>query len=178
MDWKKDQDASVGWLECLCALVWWLALRSSEPSHSPEMVWGWWWQGLILLRGWRGVCPIDYILDSDKWAVFHTGFGLPWQQMKPPHGSICKYFGCVFFIVAGLNISAPPPLLRDWVIKGLGMYSCVYATWHIKDLVTLIEKRRGLSPGGRFPPSFIHQVFIITELNKLYNRMFSPWRWP
>ena len=32
----------------------------------------------------------------------------------------------------------------------------------------LIEKRRGLSPGGRFPPtSFIHQVIIITGLNKL-----------
>ena len=42
----------------------------------------------------------------------------------------------------------------------------------------LIEKRRGLSPGGRFPPSFIHLVIIITGLNKLYNCMFSPWRWP
>ena len=46
-------------------------------------------------------------------------------------------------------------------------------TGHIKDPVPLIEKRRGLSPGGRFPPSFIHQV-IITGLNKLYNCMFSP----
>ena len=44
--------------------------------------------------------------------------------------------------------------------------------------VPLIEKRRGLSPGGRFPSSFIHQVVIITGLNKLYNRIFSPWRWP
>ena len=42
----------------------------------------------------------------------------------------------------------------------------------------LIEKRRGLSPGGRFPPSFIHQVIIIAGLNTLYNCMFSPWRWP
>ena len=73
-----------------------------------------------------------------------------------------------------MNISAFPPVLRDWVIKGLGMYSRVYATGHIKDPVPLIEKRRGLSPGGRFPPSFIHQVVIITGLNKLYNRMFSP----
>ena len=40
--------------------------------------------------------------------------------------------------------------------------------------VPLIDKRRGLSPGGRFPPSFIHQVIIITGLNKLYNCMFSP----
>ena len=31
----------------------------------------------------------------------------------------------------------------------------------------LVEKSRGLSPGGRFPPSFIHQVIIITGLNKL-----------
>ena len=30
------------------------------------------------------------------------------------------------------------------------------------------------SPGGRFPPSFIHQVIIITGLNKLYDCMFSP----
>ena len=55
-----------------------------------------------------------------------------------------------------------PPVLRDWVI----------ATGHIKDPMPLIEKRRGLSPGGRFPPSFIHQVIIITGLNKLYNCMF------
>ena len=74
----------------------------------------------------------------------------------------------------GAEHFGPPPVLRDWVFKGLGMYSCVYATGHIKDPVPLIEKRRGLSPGGRFPPSFIHQVIIITGLNKLYNRMFSP----
>ena len=51
------------------------------------------------------------------------------------------------------------------------MSSLVYATGHIKDPVPLIEKRRGLSPGGQFPPSFIHLV-IITGLNKLF-RMFS-----
>ena len=33
--------------------------------------------------------------------------------------------------------------------------------------VELIEKRRGLSPSGRVPPSCIHQVIIITGLNKL-----------
>ena len=75
---------------------------------------------------------------------------------------------------AELNISAFPLELRNWVIKGLGMSSLVYATGHIKDPVPLIGKRRGLSPGGRFPPSFIHQVIIITGLNKLYNCMFSP----
>ena len=73
-----------------------------------------------------------------------------------------------------LNISSFPPVLRDWEIKGLGMSSLVYATGHIKDRMPLIEKRRGLSPGGRFPPSFIHLVIIITGLNKLYNCMFSP----
>ena len=74
----------------------------------------------------------------------------------------------------GLNISPPPPVLRDWVIKCLGVYSRVYATGHIKYPVPLIEKRRGLSLGGLFPSSFIHQVIIITGLNKLYNCMFSP----
>ena len=60
-----------------------------------------------------------------------------------------------------------PPVLRDWLREGPGMSSLVYATGHIKDPVPLIEKRRGLSPSGRFPPSFIHQVIIITGLNKL-----------
>ena len=60
-----------------------------------------------------------------------------------------------------------PPVLRDWVIKGFGMSSLVNATGHIKDPVPLVEKSRGLSPGGWFPPSFIHQVIIITGLNKL-----------
>ena len=64
------------------------------------------------------------------------------------------------------------PCLCDWVTKDLGMSSLVYATGHIKDPVPLIAKRRGLSPGGRFPPSFIHQVIIITGLNKLSNCMF------
>ena len=70
---------------------------------------------------------------------------------------------------AELNISASPPVLRDWVTKDLGMSSLVYATGLIKDPVPLIAKRRGL-----FPPTFIHQVIIITGLNKLYNCMFSP----
>ena len=65
-----------------------------------------------------------------------------------------------------LNISAfPLAVLRDWVIKGLGVSSRVRATGHIKDPVSLIEKRRGLSLGGQFPPSFIHQVIIITGLS-------------
>ena len=71
--------------------------------------------------------------------------------------------------LAELNISAFPPVLRNWVIKGLGMSSRVCATGHIKDPGPLIEKRGGLSPGGRFPPGFIHRVMIITGLNKLHN---------
>ena len=47
-------------------------------------------------------------------------------------------------------------------------------TGHIKHPMPLIKKRRGLSPGGRFPPSFIHQVIIITELKKLYDCMSHP----
>ena len=45
---------------------------------------------------------------------------------------------------------------------------------HIKDPVPLIEKGRVSCPGGTCPPSLIHQVIIITGLNKLYNCMFSP----
>ena len=59
-----------------------------------------------------------------------------------------------------------PPVPHDWVNKGLGMSSHVCATGHIKDPVPLIEKRRGLSPGGWFLPNFM-QVITITGLNKL-----------
>ena len=34
---------------------------------------------------------------------------------------------------------------------------CPVATGHIKDSVPLVERSRALCPGGRFPPSFIHQ---------------------
>ena len=56
-----------------------------------------------------------------------------------------------------------PPVVRDWVNKGLGMSTCVCVTGHMKDPVLRIEKSRGLPPGGRFPLSFI-QVIIITGL--------------
>ena len=109
------------------------------------------------------------------------GYVILWGSRDGSVGSVfdCEPMCCWFessrgFLVSSFrNISVSPPGLRDWVINGLGMYSSVYATGHIKDPVPLIEKRRGLSPGGRFPPSFIHQVIIITGLNKLYNRMFS-----
>ena len=53
------------------------------------------------------------------------------------------------------------------------MSSRVCATGHIKDPVPLIAKRRGLSPGGRFPPSCIHQVIIITGLTKLQSHVLA-----
>ena len=120
-------------------------------THTCMAPWGWplfRTRGYVILRGSR---------DGSVGSAFD-----------------CEPMCCRF--ESSLNISVPP-VLRDWVIKGLGMYSRACATGHIKDPVPLIEKRRGLSSGGRFPPSFIHQV-IITGLNKLYNRMFSPSRWP
>ena len=68
-----------------------------------------------------------------------------------------------------LNTLAFLQVPHNWVIRGLSMSSCVCVTGHKKDPVPLIEKRRGLSPGGWFPPSFIHQVIIIHGLNKLYD---------
>ena len=46
--------------------------------------------------------------------------------------------------------------------------------WAYKRSRATCRKEKGLSPGGRFPPSFIHLVIIITGLNKLYSCMFSP----
>ena len=67
-----------------------------------------------------------------------------------------------------------PPVPQDWVIKDLAMSSCVCRTGHIKDPVSLIEKSKTTFPGGRFPPGFIHQVLIITGLNKLFDCTLSP----
>ena len=67
-----------------------------------------------------------------------------------------------------------PPEVHDWVIQGLGMSCRVCATGHTKDPVQLIEKSRASCPGGRFPPSFIRQVIIITGLSMLYGCMFPP----
>ena len=41
----------------------------------------------------------------------------------------------------------------------------------IKDLVPLIERSRASCLSGRFPPSFIHQVIIITGLNLALERL-------
>ena len=53
--------------------------------------------------------------------------------------------------VVGSNLpehldSLPPPVVHDWIIKGLGMSSCVCATGYIKDPVALIEKSRDHVP--------------------------------
>ena len=41
-----------------------------------------------------------------------------------------------------------PPVVHDWVIKGLGMPRRVCATEHIKDPVALMEKSTESCPGG------------------------------
>ena len=66
-----------------------------------------------------------------------------------------------------------PPVLHDWVFKGLGMSSCVCVTGHIKDPVPLMKKSREFCPGDRFPPSFIHQEIIITGPNKSYDCLLA-----
>ena len=45
-----------------------------------------------------------------------------------------------------------PPVVHDWVNKGLGMFSRGCATGHrpIQDPVPLIENSRASCPGGRF----------------------------
>ena len=66
-----------------------------------------------------------------------------------------------------------PPVVHDWVNKGLGTSSHVCVTGHITNPVPLSEKSRASCPGGKFPPSFVHQL-IITGLRKLLDCMFSP----
>ena len=48
------------------------------------------------------------------------------------------------------------------------------AIGHKTDSVLLIEKSKASCPCGRFLPSFIHQVIIITGLNKLYDLCSRP----
>ena len=55
--------------------------------------------------------------------------------------------------------------ITNWVMKGLSMSSRVCPTGHIKDPVPLIEKSRASCTGGRFPPSFIPKVIVITGLS-------------
>ena len=54
------------------------------------------------------------------------------------------------------------------------MSSRVCVTGHIKDPELFNEKSRASCPGGRFPPSFSHQVIITTGLNKLHGCISRP----
>ena len=54
------------------------------------------------------------------------------------------------------------------------MSSRVCATGHIKYPVPLIERSKASCPGGRFSPSFIHQIIILTGLNKYTNVCSRP----
>ena len=60
---------------------------------------------------------------------------------------------CSFLIRAPFN-------QRPWYMSSL-----VYATGNIKDPVPLIEKRRGLSPGGRFPPIVLYVLALKMALD-------------
>ena len=57
---------------------------------------------------------------------------------------------------------------RSWYVQ-----PCL-CDWAYKRSRATYQKEKELSPGGQFPLSFIHQVIIITGLNKLYNCIFSP----
>ena len=63
-----------------------------------------------------------------------------------------------------IYIHTRPPVVHDWVNKGLDMSNRVCATGHIKDPVLFIEKSRHRVP---VVVGFIHQVIIITGLNML-----------
>ena len=132
--------------------------ESISPEHRLECV-----QPLISCRIGHSRDPMgDGLLVA---GLFFTDYPPSWEKIP-----LLRTWG---YVILWEHFGFPP-VLRKWVTKGLGMSSLVYATGNIKDPVPLIAKRRGLSPGGRFPPSFIHQVIIITRLNKLYNCMFSP----
>ena len=94
-----------------------------------------------------------------------------------------QIFWLCFFYCRGAEHFGPPPIAprlgnqRSWYVQ---LCLCDLAYKISRDTYRKEKGMKGMrregegSPGGRFPPSFIHQVFIITELNKLYNRMFSP----
>ena len=76
---------------------------------------------------------------------------------------------------AELNISPFPPVFHDCVIKGLAWYvQPRLCDWAYKRSRATYRKEKGIVSRWSVPPSFIHQVIIITGLNKLYNCMFSP----
>ena len=66
-----------------------------------------------------------------------------------------------------------PQWPKTGLSKGLVMSSRVCVIGHLKDPVPFVKQSRALCPGSRFPPSFIHQVIIITGLNNVCDCMFS-----
>ena len=64
------------------------------------------------------------------------------------------------------------------LLKESSLYCSVPVILHLRAVSVRLGIYKILSrasrPGGRFPPTFIHQVILITGLNKLYNCMFSP----
>ena len=55
----------------------------------------------------------------------------------------------------GSTLPGVRAMVHDWLMKK--KFSHVYVTGHIKDPVPLVEKRRAVCPGGRFPANLIHQ---------------------
>ena len=84
-------------------------------------------------------------------GLFFTDYPPSWEKIPPGlrenwGGSVGSAFDPDQCVVGssptcGTEHFGFPPVLRDWVIKGLGMSSVVYATGHIKDPVPLIAKR-------------------------------------
>ena len=107
--------------------------------------------------------PLPQALGRSSWSG-------GWHVQLLTNGSAVR----ICLVPEHFDLSRPWPVVHDWVNKGLGMSSRVCATGHIKDLVPLIEESRASCPSGRFPPSLLHQVIIITRLNKLYICMFFP----
>ena len=132
----------------------------------------------------RTAFSLSYASSPCHYTVFHSQREQIWSWdllsfiSKGPgtYSPNPKYMGPGTTLVLNqwnLGSTQLSPVVRDWVIKDLDMSSRVCVTGHIKDPVPLIEKSRAFCPGGRFPPSFIHQGSIITGLNKLYDCMFS-----
>ena len=116
-------------------------------------------------------CTVKHeIFAAIKFSIFFY-FGL-FAGSRPSGGKqVCGMINLCF--LADRETLVVHVIISEFYISLSSYDSFGYVTGHIKDPVPLIKKRRGLSPGGRFPPSFIHQVIIITGLNKLYSRMFS-----
>ena len=84
---------------------------------------------ILIILYFRHMCSLGES-DSTRHLVFFSTYFVPWTEShQGPFHSLTF-----------------PQVLRDWVIKGLGMSSLVCATGHIKDPVPLIEKRRGCLP--------------------------------